>query len=639
MDTGISRMKLSRWILVFLPVSITLLVVVALCVRLNGWEHERARLRFENDAASLAHQLEKNINGHLESLHAIKSFYASSTYVEREEFHTFVTRHLVRHPGIRALEWIPRVRNTERTTYEATARQDGYPHFQITQQTQQGTMVKATPRDQYFPVYYVQPYKGNEIAFGFDLGSNLTRRDALNKSRDTGTAIATARITLVQETNKQFGFIVFMPIYNNGLPQETIKQRRQNLNGFAAGVFSIDDIVNIVTRSAPKDHIELEIYDERAPRDQRWLYSDRAKLLVENDSFYNNRQRENIRAFEWTTTIRIADRAWSLRFSPSPEYLATHRLWSAQLVLIGGLLFTGLLAALLLSLTGHAARIRKLVSKRTSELAQANMQLKTHTHELELSNRELENFARVASHDLQEPLRKVQMFGDRLKEKYGKGLNEQGRDYIERMQNATNRMQTLISDLLAFSRVTSKGKPVRPVNLTEVAKNVLSDLEVRIEQTGGTVEIGDLPTIQADPTQMRQLLQNLIGNALKFHKPETPPMVRVTGKICPKEKPDDAADTNHQSVCNLTIEDNGIGFEEKFHDRIFAIFQRLHGRAEYEGTGIGLAICRKIAERHGGDINATSEPGRGAKFVVAIPIQQSTQGQVEWERREALLHC
>ena len=275
MDTNVSStdtqnksslgVQLSGWMLVAVPIFITLMVVVALFVRLSGWEHDRIKLRFENDAASLAHQLEKNINVPLEALHVIKSFYASSDNIEREEFRTFVTRQLVRHPGIQALEWIPRVSNAERAAYEVTARQDGYAHFQITQRAQQGTMTKATPRKEYFPVYYVEPYKGNEIAFGFDLGSSPARLDALNKSRDTGTPIATSRITLVQETSKQFGFLVFMPIYKKGLPRKTIDQRRQNLSGFALGVFRIGDMVNIITSGVRKDHIELEIYDETAP--------------------------------------------------------------------------------------------------------------------------------------------------------------------------------------------------------------------------------------------------------------------------------------------------------------------------------------------------------------------------------------
>jgi two-component system sensor kinase FixL len=230
--------------------------------------------------------------------------------------------------------------------------------------------------------------------------------------------------------------------------------------------------------------------------------------------------------------------------------------------------------------------------------------------QLQRSNRELQDFASVAAHDLQEPLRKILAFGDRLDERCGAALGEEGRDYLFRMQNAAERMRQLIDDLLVFSRVTTRGQPFAPVDLSVVAHQVLSDLDVTIEKTAGRVEIGPLPTIEADATQMRQLLQNLIGNALKFRRPEEPPRVRVAAELI-----------DGGAQCRLTVTDNGIGFDEKYLDRIFTIFQRLHSRHEYEGTGVGLAICRKIAERHGGTITASSRPGQGAVFVVTLPAK------------------
>jgi signal transduction histidine kinase len=230
--------------------------------------------------------------------------------------------------------------------------------------------------------------------------------------------------------------------------------------------------------------------------------------------------------------------------------------------------------------------------------------------ELERSNRELQDFASVASHDLQEPLRKVRAFGDRLAAKYGPELTDQGRDYLARMQDAAARMQALINDLLMFSRVTTRAQPFVPVDLNDLVRGVASDLEVRIQQTGATLHVEPLPTIDADPLQMRQLFQNLLSNALKFQRPDVAPALRVY-----------AEDSGEQDV-QLCVQDNGIGFDEKYLDRIFTIFQRLHGRIEYEGTGVGLAVCRKIVERHGGTITARSAPGEGATFIVTLPRSQ-----------------
>jgi PAS domain S-box-containing protein len=232
--------------------------------------------------------------------------------------------------------------------------------------------------------------------------------------------------------------------------------------------------------------------------------------------------------------------------------------------------------------------------------------------QLERSNRELVDFAYVASHDLQEPLRKITVFGERLKE-HNANLAPESVDCLNRMQKAAGRMQVLINDLLTFSRVTTKAQPFSGVNLAETVGGVLEDLEGRIEQVKGRVEVGALPVIDAEPLQMRQLLQNLIGNALKFRRPEVPPVVKVEAEVIPDP------DSPEKKLCRLTVNDNGIGFDEKYLDRIFDAFQRLHTRNEYEGTGMGLAIVRKIVLYHGGDITAKSKPGEGSTFILTLP--------------------
>ena len=232
--------------------------------------------------------------------------------------------------------------------------------------------------------------------------------------------------------------------------------------------------------------------------------------------------------------------------------------------------------------------------------------------ELRNSNQELEEFAHVASHDLQEPLRKVTAFAACLRDSQAALLDAEGRDYLDRIQNAAARMAVLVSDLLEISTISSKKRPFVPVDLNEVVAGVLLDLETRLAETRGRVEVLDLPTITSDPLQMRRLLQNLIGNALKFHRKGDAPVVRISAEIA-------------EGVCRLSVADNGIGFDEKYLDTVFAMFQRLHGRGEFEGTGMGLAICRRIVERHGGTITARSKLGQGATFIVTLPIVERTR--------------
>ncbi len=326
--------------------------------------------------------------------------------------------------------------------------------------------------------------------------------------------------------------------------------------------------------------------------------------------------------------------------------MANQRLFTTLVIGTAAALVVGVVAALVLTrdITGAVARLadaaadvasgnlqRRIRLRRRDELGQAarafdNMadrlertigdlemstaELMRKQVELERSNRELQDFASVASHDLQEPLRKVRAFGDRLSAKYGAELPDQGHDYLARMQDAAARMQTLINDLLTFSRVTTRAQPFVLVDLNIIVSQVVSDLEVRIQQSDATLDLGTLPEIEGDQLQLRQLFQNLLGNALKFHRPDVAPVVRIFAEAVDDE------------TVRLSVQDNGIGFDEKYLDRIFTIFQRLHGRVEYEGTGVGLAVCRKIVERHGGTITARSAPGEGATFIVTLPRTQ-----------------
>ncbi|HHN63736.1 MAG TPA: PAS domain S-box protein [Nitrospirae bacterium] len=253
------------------------------------------------------------------------------------------------------------------------------------------------------------------------------------------------------------------------------------------------------------------------------------------------------------------------------------------------------------------------IGKDITDLKRAEEKLKEYTEELLRKNKELQDFAYIASHDLQEPLRKIRAFGERLMRKYKEQLDEQGQDYLNRMINASERMQQLISGLLMYCRVTTKVQPFQKVDLNRIVNEVLSDLEIKIKEVKGTVSVARLHEIDADPLQMRQLFQNLIANALKFHKEDTCPIVEIESDII--------SDNTGREICKISVKDNGIGFDPGHSERIFGVFERLHGRSDYEGTGIGLAICKKIVERHGGTIKATAQENKGAEFIIRLPVR------------------
>ena len=247
---------------------------------------------------------------------------------------------------------------------------------------------------------------------------------------------------------------------------------------------------------------------------------------------------------------------------------------------------------------------------------EAEQKLQTYAKRLAESNEELQKFAYVASHDLQEPLRKVRAFGDRLTERYRDDLDERAQLYIERMQKAAERMQNLVHDLLMFSRVAQQDRPLKAIDLNRVVEQAISDLEIPIEQTGARIDYEPLPTVNADRSQMCQVFQNLLSNAIKFQKPGEPPRVSIRAETV-VGPPDENGE--HETFWQIHIEDQGIGFDEKYNQRIFEVFQRLQGQSDASGTGIGLAICKKIVERHGGTIQASGQPGVGACFTLSLP--------------------
>jgi PAS domain S-box-containing protein len=259
-----------------------------------------------------------------------------------------------------------------------------------------------------------------------------------------------------------------------------------------------------------------------------------------------------------------------------------------------------------------------IVFRDVSAARSSQEQLRAVRDELERSNRELEGFATIASHDLQEPLRKIHAFGDRLAEHSAGALDDEAADYLRRMTSAAARMQALINDLLEYSQVIVRREPPQAVDLGLIVAEVLSDLDERIQITRGLVQVDPLPTILASPLQMRQLFQNLISNALKFHPVGVAPEVHIDAT----SRGDGRGTRGRRDRTprwEIRVRDNGIGFDEKLAEKIFAPFQRLHGRQAYEGTGMGLAICRRIAAFLGGTITATSRPGEGATFVVSLP--------------------
>ena len=295
--------------------------------------------------------------------------------------------------------------------------------------------------------------------------------------------------------------------------------------------------------------------------------------------------------------------------------------------------------------TGQVVRMLGTAQDIT-ELQKAQQQLVERTQALESTNAELQRFAYVASHDLQEPLRKIMTFASLLNNELDNNVNEKARLYMQKIVQSSGRMQRLIDDILAFSSLRVSYEAFRPTDLNSVLRQVLSDIEVRIESTGAVIRADELPVIDAISTQIGQLFQNLLSNALKFRKEDVPPLIVISGRIVTADEipvnasADDASSPatdisykeSRESFLRVEVRDNGIGFDESYSTKIFEIFQRLHNSKSFEGTGIGLAICKKIVDNHHGVITVSSRPGEGAVFVFFLPLSQKSFAHAEPKR-------
>ena len=266
----------------------------------------------------------------------------------------------------------------------------------------------------------------------------------------------------------------------------------------------------------------------------------------------------------------------------------------------------------------------EIAERKSSEekIKDLNKQLLENIARLEAANKELDRFAFMASHDLQEPLRKIRMFSDRLFLKYREMLDEDGLMFINRIQNAGARMENLIKDILTFSKISVDKDPFVQTNLNEVLRDVLAEMHEEISRKQAAIEVAELPSLFVNPGLIRPLFHNLISNSLKYAKKDTPPAIRIRSEISLLEKSKTTRDSDNK-YCRIYIEDNGIGFDQKYAEQIFGMFKRLHRSTEFEGTGIGLALCKKIVEEHNGFISALSKINEGSTFIVTLPVKQT----------------
>lgn len=427
-------------------------------------EEHNIRKDFALAAENRFWALEREIAFHLHALTALRALYLSSQMITRSEFREFTRPLLSQHPSIQALEWIPLVADYQREMYEAAARKDGFPDFAISERDPQGKMVRASERKEYFPVYFVEPHKGNETALGFDLASNRTRLESLERSRDTGEMVSTGRITLVQETGKHFGFLVFLPVYRKETAADSIQARKGNLRGFVIGVFRVADILEKSLSYLNPEGINVYLSDRSAPEKERFLYSHESKMKTSPVLSEKTDEKKSGEPIEYFRPLAFANRQWDLRYTPTPEYISSRKTWHPWGVLAVGLLLTGLLTTYLVISLNRNERNEQLIKDRTTDLQKTNeillqeIAVRTQTEkELQKARDVLEMRVKERTAELSKSNEQLQLENNerRQAEKHLRESEDRYRDLVENSQDliATHDLE---GNLLSVNPIHSK---------------------------------------------------------------------------------------------------------------------------------------------------------------------------------------
>ena len=367
---------------VVIPVLIAFALTVAVFLNVRKEEWKRAQLVFERQSRDITDSLFANLNSYMEVMYSIGEFYRVGASVDRNAFHLLTEGLLSRHPGIQALEWIPRIPGGQRSFYEDAARGDGFLQFGISALDSQKKLVAAPSKDEYFPVYYVEPYIGNEKALGYDLSTNPARLDALDKARDLGKAVATSRLVLVQEKGTQSGVLIFLPVYAHGSVPGDTESRLLDLRGFILGVFRIGDMVAAAVKPFDRRNIAIDLLDRTAPSGEQVLFTSRAQPSGAA-AVAGGGKGDGFESLARLQTFEIGERQWSIVCSPTDSYRADLHLWEAWAVLTGGLFFCSMLGAFLLVVVGQSVTTERIVIERTAELSQVNAELSRVNEDLE----------------------------------------------------------------------------------------------------------------------------------------------------------------------------------------------------------------------------------------------------------------
>jgi signal transduction histidine kinase len=557
---------------------------VAAAVFVQRWELASNQTRFQRQIENLTTLLQRSLNRYTDVLVSISDYYAANELqVGRQEFGRFVQRSLRTYPGIRALEWAPLVQRSARSAYESEMRSAGYPNFRIQQLTSENQLVTADDRPFYVPVTYIEPFISNEKALGYDLNSNPTRSSAIQIAQETGESTATGRIRLVQENQDQFGFLVFLPVYQPK-PTSSPSLTSQSMAGFLLGVFRVADVVEESLQSLSNE-INFVLYDQNAEPEKQFLGfydATRKRVLVKGEQV-NSVEQGLVKCApsdDCTRRLEVGQRQWRIVFFAAPTS-ASRVSYGAIATLLIGLLLTGSLVLFLHTLNQELARTKGL-----SEL-------------------KLRLFS-MASHELRTPLSTILLSSESMQVNRDYLTEDQKQKNIQRIYLTAKRMSQQITDILTLTRAEVGKLEFSPelFELEAFCEQLVEEMQSTSRRTLIFDHNGQPHQVFMDKKLLRSLLTNLLSNSIKYSLDDTPIHFQLS------------CDDN---AVIFQISDQGIGIPLEDQSRIYETFYRAQNVGDITGTGLGLAVVKTCVDLHQGDIMIDSEPGKGAIVTVKIP--------------------
>jgi signal transduction histidine kinase/CheY-like chemotaxis protein len=553
--------------------------------------------RFQHEVKQSKTILEGKLEINKNILEGIGSLFNASQVVTRDEFNVFVDPLLKHNKFIQALSWVPRISDDQRVKFENLAKKDGFPNFQITERNKQGVMVRAGIRPEYYPVFFIGPYIGNEAAQGFDLASNPIRQKSLKMAIDYGKPVATSKINLVQGNDNQAGFLILFPIYQNYIIPATLEERREKLIGIISGVYRIEDMIHEIIDSHFNEEINLVIFEGKKLDPQFLLFGNFLKNI----------------SFEFQEPFLIEGKTWTLFWQANKDFKEFN---SKFPVMVGsGSFFIFVLLAIIFQMNHSKTRKKELEIQDRIRVEEKLIHLK---NEAERANDAKSEFLSRMSHELRTPLNAILGFGQLMQADTEESLTSSHDDNLQEIMKGGNHLLNLINELLDLAQIESGNQTmtIENVRLNHIFEETLSLMFPLAQEKNIIIEnrITEKVWVLADRTKLKQVLLNLLSNAVKY----TP----NSGSVNISQQ------GTSDGFIHITIKDTGPGLNKNQQKLIFEPFKRLDAdKYTIDGAGIGLTIAQQFLNLMEGDIEVKSILNEGSSFIIKIPKGKEMPGK------------